>query len=97
MAFSQLKTLTAALAVSIAAAPAFATEADIVDTAVAAGTFQTLVAAVGAAGRHDAERIVVAPGVVFAGKEYRDGQRAVPFGNGCRIGDVAVNLVPGVR
>ena len=44
-----LLSLTAATAL-IAAAPAFAQDADIVDTAVAAGSFTTLVAAVQAAG-----------------------------------------------
>ena len=50
------KTLLAAVAAlpfSIAAAPGFAQEADIVDTAVAAGSFETLVAAVQAAGLVD--------------------------------------------
>ena len=48
-----LKDMALVFGISMAAAPAFATEADIVDTAVGAGTFQTLVAAVSAAGLVD--------------------------------------------
>ena len=43
------KTLTALAAVTVLAGPAVAQDADIVDTAVAAGSFETLVAAVTAA------------------------------------------------
>ncbi len=45
--------LAASAAIALASAPAFAQEADIVDTAVAAGGFTTLVAAVQAAGLVD--------------------------------------------
>ena len=45
-----MRKLFAALAFFALAAPAFAAEKDIVDTAVAAGSFKTLVAAVKAAG-----------------------------------------------
>jgi len=44
------KTLLSLTAATLIAAPAFAQDADIVDTAVAAGSFTTLVAAVEAAG-----------------------------------------------
>jgi len=43
------KTLTALAATTLLAGPVFAQDADIVDTAVAAGSFETLVAAVTAA------------------------------------------------
>ena len=45
--------MTLAFGVTLAAAPAFAGGNDIVDTAVGAGTFETLVAAVSAAGLVD--------------------------------------------
>ena len=44
-----LKEMSLVFGVSLAAAPVLAADADIVDTAVGAGTFNTLVAAVGAA------------------------------------------------
>ena len=44
-----MKDMALVFGMSIAAAPALAADADIVDTAVAAGSFNTLVAAVGAA------------------------------------------------
>ena len=48
-----MKDMALVFGMSMAAAPAFAEGADIVDTAVGAGTFNTLVAAVGAAGLVD--------------------------------------------
>jgi uncharacterized surface protein with fasciclin (FAS1) repeats len=45
-----IKTMAVIFAMGTAASPAFAESYDIVDTAVGAGTFNTLVAAVGAAG-----------------------------------------------
>ena len=48
-----MKDIALVFGMSMAAAPAFAEGADIVDTAVGAGTFNTLVAAVGAAGLVD--------------------------------------------
>jgi len=48
-----IKDMAMVFGISMAAAPALATEADIVDTAVGAGTFETLVAAVSAAGLVD--------------------------------------------
>ena len=48
-----MKDLTLVFGMSMAAMPALAQDADIVDTAVEAGTFTTLVAAVGAAGLVD--------------------------------------------
>lgn len=48
-----IKDIALVFGMSMAAAPAFAEGADIVDTAVGAGTFNTLVAAVGAAGLVD--------------------------------------------
>jgi uncharacterized surface protein with fasciclin (FAS1) repeats len=48
-----MKDLTLVFGMSMAAMPALAQDADIVDTAVEAGTFSTLVAAVGAAGLVD--------------------------------------------
>lgn len=48
-----MKDMALVFGMSMAAAPAFAEGADIVDTAVGAGTFNTLVAAVSAAGLVD--------------------------------------------
>ena len=48
-----IKDMALVFGMSMAAAPALAADADIVDTAIGAGTFQTLVAAVGAAGLVD--------------------------------------------
>ena len=48
-----MKDLTLVFGMSMAAMPALAQDADIVDTAIEAGTFTTLVAAVGAAGLVD--------------------------------------------
>jgi len=48
-----IKQMTLAFGMSIAAMPALAADADIVDTAIGAGTFNTLVAAVSAAGLVD--------------------------------------------
>ena len=48
-----MKDMALVFGMSMAAAPALAADADIVDTAVGAGTFETLVAAVGAAGLVD--------------------------------------------
>lgn len=48
-----MKDLTFVFGMSMAAMPVLAQDADIVDTAVEAGTFSTLVAAVGAAGLVD--------------------------------------------
>lgn len=48
-----MKDLTLVFGMSMAAMPALAQDADIVDTAIEAGTFGTLVAAVGAAGLVD--------------------------------------------
>ena len=48
-----MKELALVFGVSLAATPAIASDADIVDTAVGAGTFETLVAAVSAAGLVD--------------------------------------------
>lgn len=48
-----MKDMATVFGMSLAATPALAADADIVDTAVGAGTFETLVAAVGAAGLVD--------------------------------------------
>jgi uncharacterized surface protein with fasciclin (FAS1) repeats len=53
MKVPSIKTMAVILAMSTAASPALAESYDIVDTAVGAGTFNTLVAAVGAAGLVD--------------------------------------------
>lgn len=53
ISFPSMKDIALVFGLSMAAAPALAAEADIVDTAVGAGTFNTLVAAVGAAGLVD--------------------------------------------
>ncbi|MGH1417331.1 MAG: fasciclin domain-containing protein [Hyphomicrobiaceae bacterium] len=53
MSFIKTALISVGLALSVAATPAIAAQKDIVDTAVGAGTFKTLVAAVKAAGLVD--------------------------------------------
>ena len=48
--FGKFLALAASVAITLGSAPAFAADKDIVDTAVAAGQFKTLAAALGAAG-----------------------------------------------